>query len=211
MGLPELASMEHVSLDSVTADAFGSEDGIDSEQRRLSDPLGTTGVALNHYRIAPGDGFPSGLHAHADQEEVFVVLAGEATFETFEGEFTVEAGHAVRFAPGEFQSGRNDGEEVLVALAVGAPRDGEDVRIPADCPDCGHDQLRLETDDGLTFVCPDCGVERVPQDCPDCGSARLRITLAEEENETATRAKREPQTKVVCEDCGSEFESPPLE
>lgn len=187
--------MKHVSLDALTADAIGSENR--SERRRLSDPLGTTGIALNHYRIAPGEGFPGGLHAHADQAETFVILEGEATFETLDGELTVEAGHAIRFAPGEFQSGRNDAEEALVALAIGAPPDSEDVRIPVDCPDCNNDQMRFEIDQqGATFVCPDCGVKHVPQDCPDCGH-ELRVTLGEE-----------TRTKVVCENCDSEFEDP---
>jgi hypothetical protein len=60
--------------------------------------VGTEHVAINHYQVPAGEGLPSGLHAHYDQEEVFVVLAGEATFETLrEGEVTVGARAAIRF------------------------------------------------------------------------------------------------------------------
>jgi uncharacterized cupin superfamily protein len=56
--------------------AFGDADG---RVVRLGDALGTEHVAANRYRLSPGDGFPGGPHAHSDQEEVSVVLAGAAT------------------------------------------------------------------------------------------------------------------------------------
>ncbi|MFC7136973.1 cupin domain-containing protein [Halobaculum litoreum] len=147
----------------------------------------------------PGDGFPGGLHAHADQEEVFVVVAGVARFETLDGPVRVAAGEAVRFAPGEFQTGENAGDTPLVALALGAPRDGDDVRVPATCLDCGANALRLDTAGGPTFVCPDCGAEHTPAPCPDCASDRLAF---------ATDAAHDPI--VECDDCGSRFADAPL-
>lgn len=182
------------------------DDGEDGERGtvRLADALGTEYVAINRYRIAPGDGFPSGLHAHADQEEVFVVVAGAATFETLEGDVRVGAGEAIRFAPGEFQTGHNDGDgdsdEDLVAFALGAPRDSDDVRVPATCPDCGADSLRLATDGDLTFVCPACDAEHTPAPCPDCGSDDLGFT---------TDDANDPV--VECGDCGARFDDAPLE
>ncbi len=189
--------MEKVTIGDVSADD-SSGGGV---RRVLSDPLETTDVAINHYRLAPGEGFPGGLHAHADQEEVFLVLEGAATFETMDGEVTVGAGEAIRFAPGEFQSGTNDSAEDLVAVALGAPRDTGDTRVPVDCLECGHADLRLDAgEDGLSFACPDCAVEYVPRDCPECGHDDLRFTLAEDE----------PRPVVVCRGCGSEFDRPPL-
>lgn len=188
--------MEKIPIDEVNSLSIGT----DSDRRGLSDALGTTHVAINHYRLSPGDGFPGGLHCHMDQEEVFVVLEGTATFETLNGEITVGEGEAIRFAPGEFQSGTNESDGPLVALALGAPRETEDIRTPVECPECGHDDLRLDFDeDGLTLVCPDCGTERIPDDCPECGGEDLRATLGQ-----AT------ETVVVCRDCGTEFENPPL-
>jgi uncharacterized cupin superfamily protein len=198
--------MQRVAVEDVEPESSGVE------RRRLSELLGTTDVAVNHYRLAPGEGFPAGLHAHADQEEVFVVLSGEATFETLvpadgDGEdaweareVTVAAVEAVRFPPGEFQSGQNRDDTELVALALGAPKESDDVRLPLDCPECGRRDVRLDVRaDGLRFVCLDCGDERVPADCPDCGHDDLRVTLGD-----GTR------TVVVCQGCGATFDDPPV-
>lgn len=210
--LPDTTDMEHVAI--ADLDPVGFSDG--TARRGLSGALGTTDVAINRHRIAPGESFPGGLHTHRDQEEVFVVLGGEATFETWvprdEGPgadgnvpgdadgVVVAAGEAVRFAPGEFQSGRNDADADLLALALGAPRDSEDVRLPLPCPDCGHGDVRLDTGgEELTFVCPDCSAEHVPAACPDCGHDDLRVTLSDRDRPV-----------VRCWGCGAEFESAPL-
>jgi uncharacterized cupin superfamily protein len=186
--------MERVTVDAVEPTAFG--DDIDA--RGLADPLGTTDLSINHYRIPPGEGFPSGLHAHVDQEEVFVVLDGDATFLTLEdGPISVEAGEAIRFVPGEYQTGRNEAADDLVALALGAPRDTEDFRVPVACPDCGHGDLRPAAgDDGVELVCPDCGTVHVPQGCPECGT------------EMTVLPGDDRRTVVVCPDCATELDSP---
>lgn len=186
--------MHQVSLAELEADT--APGGV--ECRRLTVALGMEHAAINHYRVPPGEGLPAGLHAHADQEEVFVVREGRAVFETLAGEVPVEPGEAVRFEPGEFQSGRNGGEDALVLLAVGAPRDSEDVRVPASCPACGHEELRLETEGGVRFVCPDCATEHVPADCPVCGAGGMYMTLGDGEPVAA------------CRDCGATFAEPPL-
>ena len=148
--------MEKVSIGDVEPNAFGS----DIDRRGLSDPLETTDFALNRYRLDPGERFSGGMHAHMDQEEVFVIVEGEATFETMDGEVTVGEAEVIRFAPGEFQSGKNDSDGEVVAFAMGAPRDSEDVRIPQNCPECGHDNVRaIPGDDGFDLQCPECGAE----------------------------------------------------
>ena len=148
--------MEKVSIGDVEPNAFGS----DIDRRGLSDPLETTDFALNRYRLDPGERFSGGMHAHMDQEEVFVIVEGEATFETMDGEVTVGEAEVIRFAPGEFQSGKNDSDGEVLAFAMGAPRDSEDVRLPQNCPECGHDNMRaIPGDDGFDLQCPDCGAE----------------------------------------------------
>ena len=148
--------MEKVSIGDVEPNALGS----DVDRRGLSGPLGTTDFAINRYRLDPGERFSGGMHAHMDQEEVFVIVEGEATFETMNGEVTVSEAEVIRFAPGEFQSGKNDSDGEVVAFAMGAPRDSEDVRLPQNCPECGHDNVRaIPGDDGFDLQCPECGAE----------------------------------------------------
>lgn len=109
------------------------------------------------------------------------------------------AGEAIRFPAGEFQTGYNGGEEPLVALALGAPRDSRDIRLPLPCPDCGHEPLRLDADGGVTFGCPDCGATHVPATCSECGGEDLSVRLG---------ADGEPV--VVCGDCDATYAEPPL-
>jgi uncharacterized cupin superfamily protein len=189
----------------VTIDELDSNHPGETDVHCLTDALGTEHLACNHYRIPPGKGLPAGLHAHRDQEEVFLVLEGTAVFETLSADQTtaseeqVESGDAIRFAPGEFQAGRNAGDDELLVLALGGPRDSEDVRLPAACPDCENDTVRLEVGEaGVTFVCPACGAEHTPADCPDCGGT-LEMHLDEND-----------QPVAVCGDCGATFAEPPL-
>ncbi len=188
--------MEKVAITEVPPSTVGEE----STRRGLTEHLGTTDIALNQYRLACGDDLPGGLHCHMDQEEIFVVLDGTATFETMDGEVTVDAFEAIRFEPGEFQSGKNNSDSELVMVALGAPRATDDIRIPVSCPNCNHETLRLNFTDELTFECPDCSVEHRPRSCLNCGHEDLRVTLGEESKPV-----------VVCQHCEAEFDQPPLQ
>jgi uncharacterized cupin superfamily protein len=129
-------------------------------KRPLGRALGAEEVALNHYELEPGDAFGFGYHRHPDQEELFYILEGEATFETEDGDVTVGAGEAVRFAPGEWQLGRNEGEERVVALALGAPAADSGAEIRRECPECGErtptEIERADEGAGLVTVCQEC-------------------------------------------------------
>lgn len=151
--------MEHASVDDLDAQGPAGSLG-------LSEPLGTTDFAINHYSLDPSEEFSGGLHTHLDQEEAFYVISGTATFEYANeplGETeTVEVGpdEAIRFAPGEYQTGQNEGDEPVEALAFGAPEGSKDVRVPGPCPDCGEEALQLTFEDGeMGTVCPECGAE----------------------------------------------------
>jgi mannose-6-phosphate isomerase-like protein (cupin superfamily) len=156
--------MQHVDIDDVEPGTMG-----DADRRGLSEALGTSGLAVNYYALDPGEVFSGGLHTHLDQEEVFFVVEGTATFEhreeaTAEGDtVAVGPGEAVRFAPGEFQQGRNEGDDRVVALALGAPRETSEGRVAQPCPECDSDVLAVRTsDDGMTLECPDCGATLDP-------------------------------------------------
>jgi len=152
--------MEQVSLDDV--DRWMSPA---RSKRSLSNALGAERLAVNHYILEPGEQFGFGYHRHADQEEIFYVLEGTATFETEEGDVTVSAEEAIRFAPGEWQLGRNETDERVVALALGGPADTGETDILRACPECGERQpVRIEaTDDrdALVAICEECGAETV--------------------------------------------------
>lgn len=150
--------MHHVFLDDM-ASRMGPADVIYA----LTDALGATDLALNYYELAPGESFAYGFHAHEDQEEVFYVQEGIATFRTEAGDVEVGARELVRFGPGEFQRGLNEGDERVVALAMGAPQDAGHTEILRECEDCGEvTTMNLElTDDhdAVMVQCGECGSE----------------------------------------------------
>ena len=147
--------MQHVSIDDVEPLAMG-----DADRRGLTEPLGTSDLAINHYELEPGERFSGGMHTHLDQEELFVILSGTATFETMDETHEVSEGEVVRFDPGEYQTGFNDGDETVRAFALGAPRDSEEIRVPQECPECGHESMAFaQTEEGPMLECPDCGTQ----------------------------------------------------
>lgn len=181
--------MKNAAINNVEPSAYRD----DIERHGLTDLLNTSDIAINHYVIDPDERL-SGLHAHMDQEEVFFVVDGEMTFETMNGEITVGESEAIRFAPGEFQSGKNDSDGEVTAVAVGTPRDSEDIRIPLACPECDHDNMRLKlSESGEALVCPDCGAESSAE-CPECGQDELRAVLSNDREKPIS----------VCQNCGAE-------
>ncbi|MFB6137306.1 MAG: cupin domain-containing protein [Halobacteriaceae archaeon] len=148
--------MRTVRLDDIE-DRLGPAD----VSRPLTDALGLANAALNYYELAPGESFAYGIHAHEDQEEVFYVTGGTVTFHTREEPVTVSAGELVRFAPGEYQRGVNEGDERVRALAIGAPQEPGETDIRRECPECGHHTgQELELSDDRSAVrarCLECG------------------------------------------------------
>lgn len=127
----------------------------------LTEALGATGLALNYYERASGEHIGDCYHRHHKQEEVFYVLSGTATFETEDGDVEVDAGELIRFAPGEWQQGRNDGGDRLVVLALGAPRSDEPMDLRRTCPSCEERTPAVpeESDGEVVFYCEVCGAE----------------------------------------------------
>lgn len=147
-------------MEKVRVDDLDSWMGPAAVKRPVGRALGLERAAVNYYELAPGESFAFGYHRHADQEEVFYVLDGEATFETEDGEVTVSAGELVRFEPGEWQRGWNRGDERVRALALGAPDESGETTILRECEDCDdrteQDIESTEAGDELVTVCVDC-------------------------------------------------------
>jgi len=145
--------MEKVSIDSLDNDPR-----VADVQKHATAPLNLSDMAMNYYELEPGDSFSGGLHTHMNQEEVFYVIEGTATFETKEGAVEVESDEVVRFAPGEYQEGKNESDGRIRALAMGAPQDDGEVRAAVPCQECGADYHVSHVDEeGVTLECPDCG------------------------------------------------------
>ncbi|WP_435365607.1 cupin domain-containing protein [Haloarchaeobius sp. DYHT-AS-18] len=151
--------MEHVDIDDIESQFLGDSD---LDRRGLSDPLGTSDLAINYYSLEPGESFSGGMHTHLDQEEVFYVIEGTATFETPDESVEVGPHEAIRFARGEYQQGTNESDETVVGLALGAPKGSEDVRVPMACRECGEsDSLQfIMGEDGEQLRCPECGMTK---------------------------------------------------
>jgi mannose-6-phosphate isomerase-like protein (cupin superfamily) len=133
-------------------------------RKPVSRVLGTTDFAMNYFELAPGDSFSGGLHRHHDQEEVFYVEDGTAVFEVgVEREtVTVETGELIRFEPGEFQTGRNAGDDRLTGWALGAPGAGHDwdaLQSRAYCPECESERTHdVDLAEGMfELTCVECG------------------------------------------------------
>ena len=100
-----------------------------SEHRSVSDAVGLERMALNVYRVEPGEQLPLAYHIHDEQEEAFVVLSGELYVETPEG--TRVAGEDEVFVAEPESPHRaynpTDADKTVRAVAVGAPST-DDVR-----------------------------------------------------------------------------------
>ncbi|SFC35424.1 Cupin domain-containing protein [Halobiforma haloterrestris] len=155
--------MEKVTIDDVETQP--NPMGVHSIRRPLSAALGCTDFAMNYFELEPGESFSGGYHTHHDQEEVFYVQSGTATFDTEDGEVAVDAGEVIRFAPGEFQQGYNaeDATEPVVGFAFGAPgarHDWDEIESIVHCRECdaerGHG-LELTDDGAFRMECTECG------------------------------------------------------
>jgi quercetin dioxygenase-like cupin family protein len=154
--------MEHVAIEDVDVQVNPMK--VHSVRKPVSQALGTTEFAMNYFELEPGESFSGGLHRHTDQEEVFYVEDGTATFDVGidRESVTVAAGELIRFEPGEFQEGYNDGDDRVVGWALGAPgasHDWDALQSRVYCPEC-EGETTQDTDlvDGrFQLTCTECG------------------------------------------------------
>jgi len=155
--------MEKVAIDDV--ETRNSPLGVHSLRKPVSSALGTEHFAMNYFELEPGESFSGGLHTHHDQEEVFYVMEGAVEFDVgMERETTVvEAGELIRFAPGEYQTGWNRGDEPVSGWALGAPgaqHDWDELESVVDCRECGEETphaTRINEEGQFEMTCNDCG------------------------------------------------------
>ena len=155
--------MEKVAIDGV--DNVTNPLGVHSVRKPVSGALGTEAFAMNYFELEPGESFSGGLHTHHDQEEVFYVQAGEATFEVGREreEVSVAAGKCIRFAPGELQTGTNESDERTIGFAIGAPKARHDfgaMESIVACRECDEEtahELDLTEQGAFHLTCTECG------------------------------------------------------
>ncbi len=154
--------MKRVAIDDVDDELNPMK--VHSVRKPVSKVLGTEHFAMNYFELEAGESFSGGLHRHNDQEEVFYVEDGVATFEVGvdREEETVAAGELIRFPPGTFQKGYNDGDERVVGWALGAPgatHDWDALQSRVYCPECEAETTQ-DTDlvEGrFRMTCTECG------------------------------------------------------
>ncbi|WP_434530092.1 cupin domain-containing protein (plasmid) [Haloarcula sp. NS06] len=145
--------MQKVTLDDLENNPMNAD-----VTKHATEPLNLSNLALNYFELEPDDELSGGLHTHTNQEEVFYVVEGTATFYTKDDEITVEGGEIIRFAAGEYQSGKNKSGQRVRAIALGAPQEAGETRVAVPCQECGADYHVAEVgDDGVSLSCPDCG------------------------------------------------------
>lgn len=106
-----------VSADRV-ADAYAGTD-VPGEFRRLTEALGAEQLAVTLIRVPPHSDFEQGTgHFHDEIEEIYLVTRGTATWRFGEDIVEVEAGSAIRVAPGTTRSHRNRGAEPVEIWAI---------------------------------------------------------------------------------------------
>lgn len=166
--------MEKLSLNDV--DVVPHFMGINSDRRPLASVIEELGFAATYLELEPGEAFSGGLHTHRDQEELFVVLEGTAMWETKsepgDDPSYTEVGpmEVIHFArDDDFQTGRNESDGLVRALAIGVPgrrHDHEETLVAAECESCGRETVhtidaegRMPDPEETTIVCQECGHE----------------------------------------------------
>jgi len=100
---------------------------VPGEFRSLKEALGAEQVAVTLIRVPPHSDFEQGTgHFHDKLEEIYIVARGNLTMRFGNDVEKVEAGSAVRVAPGTTRSHRNEGEEPVEIWAVSRLIDEED-------------------------------------------------------------------------------------
>lgn len=114
-----------VRADDVANPYHGTD--VPGEFRSLKDALDAEQVAVTLIRVPPHSDFEQGTgHFHDELEEIYIVTSGTLTMRLGETTEELQAGSAVRVAPGTVRSHRNEGGEPVEIWAVSRRTDDED-------------------------------------------------------------------------------------
>ncbi|WP_051471298.1 cupin domain-containing protein [Patulibacter minatonensis] len=112
------------------ADLQDRSTDADMQWRFSRNAVGSKDLGVSRFTYAPGKRMPFG-HAHREQEEVYVVVAGSGRAKLDDEIVDVVAGDVVRVAPPvvrAFEAG-DDGLELLCVGGRKAPS-GDTIRVP---------------------------------------------------------------------------------
>ncbi|GAA0215894.1 cupin domain-containing protein [Halobaculum roseum] len=170
--------MQRLSVDAV--ETVPHLMGANSNRRPISRAVEGMDFAMVFFELQPGEAFSGAPHKHLNQEELFYVSEGTATWTLKEGPGT-EA-ETVTIGPNElihfheddiYQQGTNDSDDVVRAISIGSPgarHEWEQALGLVDCPECGAETVHTfrPTDDAEDRRMP--APEHMLIECRDCGN-----------------------------------------
>ncbi|MEM9444032.1 MAG: cupin domain-containing protein [Verrucomicrobiota bacterium] len=83
----------------------------------LKEHLGLTGMEISFNLLPPGASIPF-MHAHKQNEELYIFISGEGQMLVDNEIIDVSAGSAVRISPSAMRCWRNTGKDNLVHLVI---------------------------------------------------------------------------------------------
>jgi quercetin dioxygenase-like cupin family protein len=103
-------------------DEFEEMEGSGNATWRLArKSLGAESFGFNVVDIGPGGQIPEHDHSGDNQEEVFIILEGQATIVADDESHEAPAGTYCRYAPEVKRTIRNDSDAPVRALLIGVP------------------------------------------------------------------------------------------
>ena len=112
-------------------DEFEEMEGSGGATWRLArKTLAGESFGFNVVDIAPGGQIPEHDHSGDNQEEVFIILEGQATIVAGDDEHEAPTGTYCRYAPEVKRTIRNDSDANVRALLIGVPMDSGYRQMP---------------------------------------------------------------------------------
>jgi mannose-6-phosphate isomerase-like protein (cupin superfamily) len=171
--------VQQVAIDGV--DTVPHLMGVNSNRRPVSRTVEDMGFAMVMFELQPGEAFSGAPHKHRNQEELFYVSKGTATWTLKEGPggdaetVTVGPNELIHFQEDDvYQQGVNESDEVIHAISIGSPgarHEWEQALGLADCPECGEETVhtfvpaadtadqRMPAPEEMVIACRECGNE----------------------------------------------------